>query len=86
MDTSGYGHTLEYLTDVSNPAISSRTQRFNCHITSLVTDNATKVEKIRRQLQECEDLKIVIYCCSAHLFILLIKDVELRGVKDGTYR
>ena len=39
--------------------------------------------KTRRQLQEREDLDIVTYGCSAHLFNLLARDVDVKSVKDN---
>ena len=83
VDTSGNGHIAEYLTDVASTAITSCTQRFNCRIGSSVTDNAANAAKMRRRLQEHEDLDIVTYRGSADLFNLLATDVEGKDVKDN---
>jgi len=83
VDTSRNGHTAEYLTDVASTVITSWTQQFNCLIGSSVTYSAPNVAKMRRQLQERDDLDIVTYGCSAHLFNLLAKYVGVKGVKDN---
>ena len=41
---------------------------------------------MRCQIQEREDLDIVAYGCSAHLFSLLAKDVEVKVLKDNVVK
>jgi len=38
---------------------------------------------MRCQIQKREDLDIITYGCSARLFNLLAKDVEVKGMKDN---
>ena len=64
-------------------AVTSTEQRFGCKET-FVTDNASNMVKMRRQLEAdsiTPDSNIISYGCSAHYFNLLAKD-EIPGVKE----
>ncbi|XP_073493834.1 uncharacterized protein [Phyllobates terribilis] len=78
-DTSGNAHTAEYLQEVAVKAITTCEQKFKCLVRSLVTDNAAKVSKMRRNLEEQGgNTKLLItYGCSAHLLHLLAKDLSV---------
>ena len=85
VDTSGHAHTAEYLEEVAMSAVTSTEQRFGCKVGTFVTDNASNMVKMRRQLEAdsiTPDGNIISYGCSAHYFNLLAKDVEIPGVTE----
>ena len=85
VDTSGHAHTAEYLEEVAMSAVTSTEHRFGCKVGTFVTDNASNMVKMRRQLEAdsiTPDSNIISYGCSAHYFNLLAKDVEIPGVKE----
>ena len=85
VDTSGHAHTAEYLQEVATSAIISTEQRYNCKVGTLVTENASNMVKMRRQLtsdSDTTDTNIISYGCSAHYLNLLAKDIEIPGVKE----
>ena len=55
VDTSGHGHTADYLQEVAKSAVESAERRFHCKVGSFVTDNASNMVKMRRQLAEDSD-------------------------------
>ena len=55
-------------------------QMYGCHIRTVVTDNATNMEKMRCEL-EMEDNNIVTYGCLTHVLNLLGQDLACRGSK-----
>ncbi|XP_045463819.1 uncharacterized protein LOC123673377 [Harmonia axyridis] len=59
-------------------------EEYNCKVTSIVTDNAANVTKMRRDLFEELDRKDVItYGCSAHMLNLLAHDIEVPGINGN---
>ena len=80
VDTSGNPHTAEYLTDVVREAIQKTESQFGCTIGSVVTDNAKNVAKMRESLKE--ESGVIGYGCSAHLFHLLAKDLDVPQVSE----
>ncbi|XP_073535074.1 uncharacterized protein [Phyllobates terribilis] len=82
-DTSGNAHTAEYLQEVAVKAITTCEQKFKCLVRSLVTDNAAKLSKMRRNLEEQGgNTKLLItYGCSAHLLHILAKDLSVPEIK-----
>ena len=47
VDTSGQPHNAEYLRDLAKSAINKGKEEFGCEVTSVVTDNASNVRKMR---------------------------------------
>lgn len=59
-------------------------EEYNCKVTSIVTDNAANVTKMRRDLFEELDRKdIITYGCSAHMLNLLAHDIEVPGINGN---
>lgn len=84
IDTAENRHTADYLLDLAVTAIKS-CQEFGCFVKSFVTDNASNMTKMRKQLSQREDLgmpDIITYGCSAHILNLLGKDIDMPGLKD----
>lgn len=73
-------HDADYLKIISLQSIQKVEQSFGMHVKSFVTDNATNVSKMKRDLAVSEDLNIIQYGCSAHIINLLAQDVEIEGV------
>ena len=72
VDTSGHAHTAEYLEEVVMSAVTSTEQRFGCKVSTFVTDNASNIVKMWRQLEAdsiTPDSNIISYGCSAHYLI-----------------
>ena len=83
VDTSGNGHTADYLTDIAKGVIDNCEEKFGCVVGSVITDNAAIMAKMRTQLSERSGGQDVItHGCSAHLLNLLAHDVEIKGVKE----
>ncbi|XP_018577556.1 uncharacterized protein LOC108915890 [Anoplophora glabripennis] len=59
IDTSGNSHTSEYLLQLLKNSIM-KCEEYNCKVTSIVTDNAANVTKMRRDLFEELDRKDII--------------------------
>ena len=79
VDTSGYAHTTDYLQEVAMSAVISTEQRYGCKVGTFITDNASNMFKMRRQVASdthTNDTNILSYGCSAHYVNLLAKDVE----------
>nr|XP_048705020.1 uncharacterized protein LOC125636225 [Caretta caretta] len=75
----GTAHTAEYLQEVAVKAITNCEKKFKCLVRSLITDNATNVSKMRRNLEESS--KLTTYGCSAHLMHLLDKGFSVPEIK-----
>ena len=82
VDTSGEKHTAQYLQELAFSAVRSAENRYGIHVASFVTDNASNMVKMRRELA-AESGDIIAYGCSAHYLNLLTKDVEIGGVKEN---
>ena len=82
VDTSGKPHTAEYLEELAVSSIHKVEDEFGCHVRSIVTDNAANVAKMRRNLEQREDIDVITYGCSAHLLNLLAHDMEISNVKE----
>ncbi len=52
IDTSGQPHTAEYLEELSKSAIQKCKEELDCHVGSVVTDNADNVNKMRKLLEQ----------------------------------
>lgn len=82
VDTSGNKHTADYLQEIAIQSIQSAENQFGCKVGSFVTDNASNMAKMRRNLDQEDNMDVISYGCSAHYMNLLAKDVEIPGVKD----
>jgi len=82
VDTSGYSHNAEYLSEVAVNAIDKCKNEIGATVKSFVTDNAANVRKMRHNLESDESIDVVTYGCSAHQLNLLSGDLEVSGVKD----
>ena len=51
VDTSGHPHDNEYLTELAIQATNKCQDKFGAHVKSLVTDNASNVAKMTRNLE-----------------------------------
>ncbi len=59
---------------LAEESIHTAKEKFNCSVTSVVTDNAKNMEKMREALQE-DNNDLMVYGCSAHWLNLLGQDV-----------
>ena len=82
VDTSGQAHTADYLLKVAESAIAKVEEEFGARVRSFVTDNASNVTKIRRNLEDQSHVDVITYGCSAHILNLLSADIEVAGVKE----
>lgn len=77
IDSSGHGHTAEYLLQVLKNSIRKCYEEYKCNVTSVVTDNASNMTKMRSDLfKELDQKDILTYGCSAHILNLLAHDLE----------
>src|SRR5215469_15327150 len=82
IDTSGYSHTIEYLTQLAIETIIEVERDFNVKVNRFVTDNAANMNGLRKKLLEkYKHLNIITYGCSAHLANLLAHDLDIPDVK-----
>lgn len=82
VDTSGHPHTADYLKDIAIEAITETEKLFDAKVTSLVTDNAANVSKMRRLLEIVPGINIIQYGCSAHILHLLACDIQIPGLME----
>ena len=54
---------------------------YNCRTGSVVTDNASNMAKMRRELETEDDEVVLTYGCSAHLLNLLAQDLTDHDTK-----
>uniref|UniRef100_H3AJX7 Uncharacterized protein n=1 Tax=Latimeria chalumnae TaxID=7897 RepID=H3AJX7_LATCH len=57
IDISGHPHASEYLTALASDTIKSCEQEFKHHVTSFLTDDAANMAKMRKALEEIENIK-----------------------------
>jgi len=84
IDTLDNSYTWDYLVSMTESAILS-CEKFGCIVSSVVTDNAANMSKMRRNLAMSEKLQnkqIITYGCSAHMLNLLAHDIEAPGIKS----
>ena len=67
-------HSGDKLRIIMESSIEKAKKNFKCSTGSVVTDNASNMAKMRRELQMSE--LAVTYGCSAHIMNLLAKDIE----------
>lgn len=82
IDTSGFSHTAEYLTELAKEIVFNCEHNFNCSVRSFVTDNAKNVKGMRQELDKDNQLDLLTYGCSAHLLNLLAQDLKTDDVKE----
>lgn len=82
VDTSGNLHTVVYLKEIGVKSIKNVERSFGVHVRNFVTDNASNVSKMRKELENTDDVNIIQYGCSARLLNLLAKNIKIPGVKD----
>ena len=73
-DTGSHSKTGEYCKQLAKEAIKTSEEKYNCQVTSLVTDNAKNMDKMKMMLQE-ENEDLLVYGCSAHWLNLLGGDL-----------
>lgn len=69
--------TSGYLQSLAKNEIKKCENDFNVRVGAFVTDNTGNVTKMRRELQQDDEVDIIQYGCSAHLLNLLAKDVAV---------
>lgn len=78
VDTSGKPHDADYLTDLSLKIIKNAETKYQCKVTSFVTDNAANMRKMRQNITEVTEsdssISLATYGCSAHILNLLAGD------------
>ncbi len=79
--TRGQPLTAEYLEGLSRSAIR-KCKELDCHIGSVVTDNAANVNEVRKLSELENELKLVTYGCTAHILNLLAHDPEIGNIKE----
>ncbi|KAJ8911975.1 hypothetical protein NQ315_003253 [Exocentrus adspersus] len=85
IDTQDKSHTAEYLLSLLVESIRRCHNTFNCTVRSIVTDNAANMRNMRGELAKSEEIGLadkLTYGCSAHIFNLLAKDIEVPSVKE----
>lgn len=80
IDTSGNRHDADYLSTVAEDSIRKAEEKYSCHVGSFVTDNASNMRAMRRNLSEDENSDIITYACASHQLNLLAKDLEIPNV------
>jgi hypothetical protein len=75
IDTSGHAHTSQYLQDLTLKICHETEIKNGCKIRSLVTDNASNMTKMRKNVEEMDRSNIICYGCSAHIMNLLAHDL-----------
>ncbi len=82
IDTSGQPHTAEYLEDLAKSSIQ-KCKDLGCLVGSVVTDiNAANVNKMRKNLEQANELNLLTYGCTAHILNLLAHEMEIGNIKD----
>lgn len=83
--TTDNRHDATYLLEVAIDGIRACLE-LGCKVTSLVTDNAANMNRMRQDLAQAEtDVPVedvITYGCSSHILHLLSKDIGLRDVNE----
>lgn len=74
VDTSGERHTSQNLVELAVDVIKTTEKKFKVKVTSLVTDNAANMVKMRKDLEMELESSVICYGCSAHILNLLAGD------------
>ena len=76
IDTSGYAHDAQFLTRTADNSLRKIEAEMQCHIRSIITDNAANVTKMRHNLRKLEGHRnLMAYGCTAHILNLLAHDL-----------
>jgi len=86
IDTTDNRHDTTYLLEVAIDGIRACLE-LGCKVTSLVTDNAANMNRMRQDLAQAEtDVPVedvITYGCSSHILHLFSKDIRLRDVNEN---
>lgn len=86
IDTSGTAHTGENLYSIATETIRKCESDFKCFVSSIVTDNARNVQKMRdlfnNENEEINKNNAITYGCAAHILNLLANDINYPNVKE----
>lgn len=74
VDTGANKKTAEYCTSVAKDAIQEASDKFECTVTGVVTDNEKKMQAMRTSLK-LDNPSLEVYGCSAHWLNLLGQSV-----------
>ena len=80
IDTEDERHTGDNLEKIAEDAIKKAEETLGCKVSSLVTDNAACMKKMRNQLGA--NSSVLTYACSSHVADRLAKDVDTCSVKS----
>lgn len=83
IETKAESHTASYLKELALDAIKKTEAQFGVKVRSFVTDNVGNVQKMSSGLELEKETKVIQYGCSAHVFNLLAKDLEIPSVTDN---
>lgn len=72
--TGSMSKTAENCKSLAADSIKTARETYNCKVTSVVTDNAANMAKMRQALKD-DDPDLNVYGCSAHLLNLLGEDL-----------
>ena len=75
IDTGAESHTGEYLAELTQNAIASAEDKYECVIVAITTDNAENMVKMKKLVAENLDSVITVGCV-AHQLNLLAKDLS----------
>ena len=78
--TEDQRHTADNLEEIAEEAIKGAEESLGCKVTSVVTDNAANMKKMRSQLGVHRP--VITYPCAAHVADRLAKDVDTCAVKS----
>lgn len=85
IDTADNRHDASYLLEIAVDGIRACFE-LGCKVTSLVTDNAANMNRMRQDLAQVETevpvQDIITYGCSSHILHLLSKDIRLKDVNE----
>jgi len=85
IDTTDSRHDASYLLEIAIDGIRACLE-LGCKVTSLVTDNAANMNRVRQVLAQAEtDVPVedvITYGCLSHILHLLSKDIRLRDINE----
>ena len=64
INASGNPHTAEHLENLAREAITATEAKFSCKISSFVSDNASNMAKMRKNLSKDDETETITYGCS----------------------
>ena len=82
IETGANAHDANYLQQIAQENKKSE-EKFKFKVCGFVTDNASNVSKMKKQMEQNEDTgDMFFYGCSAHLLTLLAGDLKIPNVVD----